>query len=378
MTTGMVNPFDLQLDGTAELTSKVGFYRDRVEAWMRGERVAPITIDCALTRRCQASCAWCFAQTQASEGDEITKDHFFAFLEDAAAIGVRGISLISDGESTLVDWYPDAIEYAHSLGLAVGAGSNGIRLTKDVLERVLPCLSYCRFNFSAGEPVRYAQIMGLKRHFFGVVIQNIRDGMEIVRRDNLKCSLNMQMVLAPQDGDQIIPFAKLVCAIKPVYGIIKHASDSDDGKIGVDYDKYPGLYDTLREAEEMGKAAGVRLAVKWDKIKTGWNRAYNKCLAPSFIMQMSGNGTVSTCGMKFNEKHKALHLGSITRTRFRDIWASDRWTEVMGYVGSCHFNPQHRCGSLCLQHETNNWLFEYVNGRVALPVTVPPPDIEFI
>ena len=59
----------LQLDGT-----KIGWYRDRVEAWARGERVAPITVDAAWTRQCNAACVFCAAQTQASDfGGRITK-----------------------------------------------------------------------------------------------------------------------------------------------------------------------------------------------------------------------------------------------------------------------------------------------------------------
>jgi len=367
----------LQIDGTTENSSKVGWYRDRVEAWRRGERVAPITIDCSLTRRCQASCAWCFAATQANSDDEITKEHFFHFLEDAAEIGVKGISLISDGESTLVDWYAEAIEYGHSLGLSMGAGSNGIRLTKDILERILPCLSYLRFNFSAGEKQRYSEIMGLRQHFFDVVLQNIKDGMEIIRRDGLQTSLNMQLVLHPRDGDQIIPFARLAKEIRPVYAVIKHCSDSDDGSIGVDYDKYPGMHEDLQAAEAMSDET-FKLVVKWDKIQTGWNRKYSRCYGPNFIMQISGSGLVTVCGMKFNEKHKALHIGSITRQRFKDLWLSPRWQEVMDYIGSEHFDPRCRCGSLCLQHETNNWLWDHMHNGAEFPSGEPPRDLEFI
>ena len=32
------------------------------------------------------------------------------FIEDAAAVGVKAISLISDGESSLVDYYAESIE----------------------------------------------------------------------------------------------------------------------------------------------------------------------------------------------------------------------------------------------------------------------------
>ena len=36
---------ELILDG-----QKLAWHKDRVDAWLNGERIAPITIDCALTR----------------------------------------------------------------------------------------------------------------------------------------------------------------------------------------------------------------------------------------------------------------------------------------------------------------------------------------
>ncbi len=76
----------LVLDG-----SKVGWWPDRVVAWERGEKIAPVTIDCAMTRACNAACHFCYAQMQANESDgKITKEAFFSFLSDAAEIGVKG------------------------------------------------------------------------------------------------------------------------------------------------------------------------------------------------------------------------------------------------------------------------------------------------
>src|SRR5260370_24893876 len=92
--------YDLQLDST-----KVGWWRDGVEAWDRGEKIAPVTMDVAWTRKCNAACSFCYAQMQASEGGDITERHAYEFLEDAAEIGVKGVSLISDGESTVVPFY---------------------------------------------------------------------------------------------------------------------------------------------------------------------------------------------------------------------------------------------------------------------------------
>src|SRR5688572_16564898 len=196
----------LIIDGT-----KIGWWRDRVLAWERGERVAPITMDVAWTRRCNAACDFCAAKTQASASPslDIPREKAFEFLEDAAAIGVRGISLISDGESTLVDYYADSIEEAARLGIKVGLGTNGIAFDRPMLERILPHVSYLRFNFSAGERKRYAEIMGVKEALYDKVMENIGHAMDIVRSGRASTNVNMNLVSDPKDGDQLLPFAKL-------------------------------------------------------------------------------------------------------------------------------------------------------------------------
>lgn len=364
--------YNLVLDGT-----KVGFYRDRIEAWRRGEKIAPITMDVAWTRQCQAACNFCYASLQSSEGGKITKQIALQFLDDAAEIGVKGISLISDGESSIVPWYEESIEHGAKRGIQIGVGTNGIRLKKKMLERILPHLSYLRFNFSAGEQKRYAEIMGLKSKFYDEVIQNVKDAMAIKRRDGLSVTINMQMVCAPRDGDQIVPFAKLARTIRPDYAIVKHCADSVDGGLGVDYSEYAGLHDAFREAESLGDET-FRVVVKWARIENEGKREYSRCFGPPFICQLSGNGLLAPCGMLFNEKYKAFHIGSIIEERFIDLFNSDRYWDVMNYLGSDQFDPRSRCGPNCLQDRTNDFLFKYVNGNVQLPTSAPPPHMGFL
>jgi pyruvate-formate lyase-activating enzyme len=363
---------DLVLDGT-----KVGWWKDRVEAWKRGEKIAPVTMDVAWTRQCNASCVFCFATMQASEGKKITKQNAFDFLEDAASIGVKGVSLISDGESTVVPWYEESIEFAAKCGIKIGIGTNGVRLKREVLERILPHTSYLRFNFSAGEMARYKEIMGLKERDYWQVIQNCKDAMEIVRRDNLQCSINLQMVTMPTMHDQILPLARLAQEIRPHYLIYKHCSDNEEGHLGVDYKEYDKLYDTFREVETMGDEE-FRVVVKWARLADEGKRHYSRCLGVPFQLQLSGNGLLSTCGFHFNEKFKKFHIGNIVDDRFRDLFASDRYWEVIRYLASDQFDPRERCGTQCLQTHTNQWLFDHVNGKVDFPVGKAPPHLEFL
>ena len=126
---------NLILDGT-----KFSWHLDRVEQWQKGERIAPITIDMALTRACNYSCGFCYAMFQENDRKVITKKVIFEFLEDCAEIGVKGISFVSDGESTISPVFADACKYGHELGLSMAVGTNAFVLTKNKLEDVMPYL----------------------------------------------------------------------------------------------------------------------------------------------------------------------------------------------------------------------------------------------
>ncbi len=135
---------DLVLDG-----HKLLWHKERVEAWLRGERIAPITIDCALTRRCTYRCIYCYGQLQANDEKKMTQDVIFRFLDDAREIGVKAISFVSDGESTCSPHLYDAILRGKQNGLDVALGTNGYLLKDERLEEILPTLTYLRFNISA-------------------------------------------------------------------------------------------------------------------------------------------------------------------------------------------------------------------------------------
>lgn len=371
---GMTDHAELILDGT-----KLSWHLDRVRAWERGERIAPITIDCALTRACNFACGYCYAMLQENDRQVITQKVIYDFLDDCAGLGVKGISFVSDGESTISPVFLDAVVRGSSLGISMACGTNGYVLNRRKLEEILPHLTYLRINISAGERDRYAQIMGVKEEFFDRVCENIHAMMEIKRRDGLPVTIGLQMVLMPQYQDQILPLARLGKELRPDYLVIKHCSDNEEGALGVDYAGYAHLYDKLREAEALSDE-GYLVKVKWSKIQAEGKRSYQRCYGPPFMIQLSGSGLVAPCGMLFNEKYRKFHIGNICETRFRDIWASDRYWEVMNYLAGPNFNAQSMCGTLCLQHKVNEVLDGHKKGYAALaePAGVPPQHLSFV
>lgn len=365
----------LVLDG-----SKVLFHRDRIEQWSYGQgRVAPITIDCALTTKCSYRCVYCYGKMQCiNQSDNMDWHTIKNFLDDAAEIGVKGISFVSDGESTCNPNLKQAIVYGKGLGVDMALGTNGYLLKDEELDEILPCLTYLRFNISAGECDRYCYIHGVPEKCYHKVINTIKTAVEIKREKNLAVTIGLQMVLMPEFEDQIMPLAKLGKELGVDYLVIKHCSDDEDGTLGVDYSKYDAMTEKLKAAEAIS-TSDYQVSVKWSKIMSGGKKRYCKCFGAPFILQMSGTGLVAPCGMFFNEKYKKYHIGNIKETRFKDLFYGDRYWEVMQSIASDGFDPNTDCGTLCLQHKTNEVLWDiYSNHEIPVPVGAAPNHINFI
>ena len=360
---------------------KLTWHKERVAAWLRGERIAPITIDCSLTRRCTYKCVYCYGQLQANDEKKMTKEVIFRFLDDAAEIGVKAISFVSDGESTCSPYLYDAILRGKATGLDMALGTNGYLLKDERLEEILPALTYLRFNISAAHPHRYAEIHGCKTECYTKVINTIKKCVEIKEKNKLDVTIGLQMVLLPEFVDQIIPLAKLGKELGVDYFVIKHCSDDENGSLGVDYSKYNDMIDILKNAEEYSDDKYL-VKAKWSKILSEGKRKYSRCYGPPFIMQFSGSGLVAPCGMLFNDIYKKYHIGNIVDTSFKEMWQSDRYWEVIDLIASENFDARTMCGSLCLQHKVNEFLWDLKNSDISLEkceqIEDPPDHINFI
>lgn len=210
--------------------------------------------------------------------------------------------------------------------------------------------------------------MGCKEGSFLKVINTVKKTIQIKKNKGLSVTIGLQMVLLPQFADQVVLLAQLGKILGVDYTVIKHCSDDEDGKLGVDYSKYFDLVELLKQAESLS-SDNYLVKVKWSKILSGGKRNYTKCFGPPFILQLSGSGLVAPCGMLFNSKYKKYHIGNIVEKPFKEIWQSKKYWEVMDLIASDKFNARTMCGSLCLQHKVNEFLWNLKN---------PPEHINFI
>tara|TARA_Y100000310_G_scaffold328100_1_gene395618 strand:+ start:12053 stop:13138 length:1086 start_codon:yes stop_codon:yes gene_type:complete len=357
---------------------KLPWHMDRVEAWERGERIAPVMIDMALTRNCDANCSFCYSRLQSNKGSVITKKVIDAFMEDCARMGVRAVSFLSDGESVLSPVFCHAIEKAASLGIKTALGSNCRLFTAAKQTRVLKHLSYVRVNLPAGDKERYCDIMGVKPKFFDQVVANVLDMVGLRNWGKYQTEIALQMVLMPQNADQILPFVKLGRDLGVDHAVIKHCADDEGGSLGIHYEDYKALIPLLEEAESYSTDR-YRVLPMWSKMLEGETRTYERCYGPPFLIQISGTGLVAPCGDKFATQYaEKFHIGNICETRWWDIWQSDRYWEVMGHLSSSDFNARASCGPLCRHHKINEALDAHVKGDRITEKDYEPKFKEFV
>ena len=344
---------------------KLSYHYDRVQAWENGEQIAPVTVDMALTRACGAMCSFCYAMVQEpQERASIKTKEALNLLDDFAEAGIKAVSLISDGESTLSKAYVPFIQHAAKIGIDVGNATNGWEWEPEKIDQVLPYLTWVRFTVAAGTPEGYSKIMfKSEKHteVFDRAMSHIKYAVELKKKLNLKVTLGIQMVLMPEFKDEIIPFAKLALDLGVDYGVIKHCSDDELGTIGVDYSKYEDMYELLKKAEEMSNDK-TKVIVKWSKIKRKGKPTYNRFYGPQFLLQISGSGLVAPSGMFFNARYSKLHMGNFVDERFKDIFKSERYRKIMNYLASPNFDAQTMMGSMPIQHYVSEALDNHLKG----------------
>jgi len=337
-----------------------------VRAWESGERIAPVSVDMALTRACGAMCSFCYAMIQESQQrSSIKVIHALNLLDDFADIGVRSVSLVSDGESTLSPAYVPFIKHASSVGIHVGNATNGWEWGPEKSEEVLPYLQWVRFTVAAGTPQGYAKHMykgPAHTEVFDRAMGNIRHAVSFKAKKGLGVTLGIQMVLMPGMEKEIIPFAKLGIDLGVDYAVIKHCSDDESGSLGIDYSAYERMFPLIREAEAMSTAKTLIIA-KWNKIKDGAFFSYRRVHGTKFLLQISGSGLVAPAGLFFNSKYSKFHIGNFTEERFKDIWKSDRYWRIQNYLGSRYFDASTMMGTLPITHYINKALDSHVKGE---------------
>ncbi len=309
-------------------------------------------------------CVYCIGVTQGgmTKGQMIAPDTLLRFIEDCAKLGVRSIAFIGDGEPTLNPGLYDAIILAKKLGLDTGTATNGVLINMDYGHEILRDSAFIRFNLSAAEPESFKRIHQSAGNNFNMLVEKISSLVKIKKENNYDCTIGLQMVLIPENFDQVIKLAELGSGLGVDYLQIKQCSDTEYKEIGINHQDYEKVKYDLEEAERFGNE-NYFVKVKWNKInilketslyKEGF-RKYDVCYGTPFLGQISGNGKVYPCGPFFGKER--FYIGDIHETSYYDIVRGDRYWEVQQDIMD-NVDVHCDCTIGCRQDYINKFLWD--------------------
>lgn len=351
---------------------KLYWHLDRVNDWMKGERIAPLHIDAGLGKGCTIRCTYCFGAMQGNlygqgVGVHFPREPLLRYVREAGEAGVRSMAFIGEAEPLLNPHVYDAVVHGKRAGVDIAIGTNGIFYdTGAAGEAALEHLSWLRFNISAASDEAYRGIHGTGD--FAVVLEKVRFCVGVKRRNNLPVTIGLQMVLTHDTVDQVLPLASLGRELGVDYLVIKQCSDSVDSKLGVfgRFDEFAGFSDLLAEAEQMS-APGYNVIVKWKQVMNGGERTYDECLGVPFLLYSSGEGKLYPCGACLDGSHEEFCMGDLTRDSFRAILESRRYWDIVERIRQVDVHRQ--CYSNCRTHSINEFLWKLRH---------PPEHLNFI
>lgn len=350
---------------------KLYWHLDRVNDWLNNKKIAPLHIDVGLSKGCNIHCEYCFGIMQGNlykKGKTIyfPEAPLINYVKDAGKAGVKSMAFVGEGEPTLNPYVYDAIVQGKKAGVDISLGTNGVMLdTGKKGEEALEYLSWIRFNLSAATNNDYKRIH--RSLDFDKVINNIKFCVNIKKIKNLTITIGLQMVLTPNNVNQVVPLAKLGKEIGVDYLVVKQCSDSIKNDLGI-YEKleeYGKYKDLLTEAESIATQT-YRVIVKWNKISNKGERNYNSCLGVPFLLYSSGDGKLYPCGAMFGSEE--WMLGDLIKDSFIEIINSDRYWNIVNRVAK-EIDVQKLCYSNCRTHNINEFLWMLKH---------PPEHINFI
>ena len=340
---------------------KLFWHLDRVKAWQKGERIAPLHIDMGISSGCNMACTFCYGVIQNRDGFGTNSKKIFhtpvesvkQTFKDAKEIGVRSIALIGEGENTLHPNFYEIISYGKEINLDLSLATNGIRIDQKKLDIILNSLKWIRFNISAGTKETFQKIHRVNQ--MDRVLGNAKALAKRKKEINSKCVIGFQMVVTKENMNDIVPLSKLGKECGVDYFVVKPCSDTFDSRLDSPKGEYIEALDIFKEAEQFSTAE-YTVNIKWKKVLNGGWKDYDSCHGTQFILGLSGRGDVFPCGHWFQERRDEFLMGNINQKSFKEIWESERYWEVQEKIRK-EVNVNKHCESNCRQHYINRFLF---------------------
>lgn len=335
---------------------KLIYHPDIVAEWMKGKNIYPIELEIGLTNACNHRCIFCAADYTGYKPNKIDTIILKKNLEELAIKNVKSIIYSGEGEPLLHKDAPDIINMTKRLGFDAAMSTNGVLLTPEVSKECLGSLTWIRFSMAAITDDTYNKIQRGKAGDLSKVLFNMQEAVRVKKEQNLTTTIGVQLLLLPDNKNEIIQMGKELRKIGVDYFTIKPFSQHPQSQhiLQVNYNDMIDLENEIKTLETDEFKVYFR---KHSMKKLECKRGYKKCWALPFMVHIDEKGNVWPC-MTFMGKED-LKYGNLNEESFVHIWEGEHRKKIVNYF--MQMNLEENCRELCRLDEMNRYLEELKN-----------------
>lgn len=340
---------------------KLIFHPDRVARWLKTGEEYPINAEIAISGACNHRCVFCSVDYMKYIPTYLSRELMKKRMEEMHGGGLKSILLAGNGEPLLNKDAVDNIRDTKAMGIDVALSTNGVLFTEEKAERCMEDLSWIRFSVSAGTEENYKKIHRGNDGDLARLFHNIENAVRIKRKNNLDTTLNVQIVMTPDNVSEVLLLAQTVKNLGVDRFIAKSVGWLPQTQSGlkdtIDREKFYSDQEELQEALLKLNNEYFDCVYRYDRVsKIAKPRGYNECMASVFHVCIDSNGEVFPCCVFLGLPE--MSYGNIKERTFTEIWKGDRRMRVLQILRESHLA---NCPTDCRLDNMNCYLQELKN-----------------
>lgn len=332
---------------------KLLFHPQRVAEWMDGEHIYPIEMEIGLSGACNHRCIFCAVDYMDYKPQMMDAKVLIPNLKLMGEKGLKSIIYAGEGEPLVNPNAPEIFNQTKANGIDAAMSTNGVLFTREKAEECMKSLSWARFSIAGATDLTYEKIHQCKKGDLQRVLKNMSDAVTIKKMQGLKTTLGAQLLLLPDNKDEVVLLAKMMREIGFDYFTVKPFSKhpQSKSKLTVDYSESEAIGQELKEYE----TDNFKIYFRSKSIENlGMEKPYAECAGMNFMTYMDATGDVFPC-IVFMGKEEFVY-GNLNEHTFSEIWESNR-AENIRKVFNTEFIKKN-CRRNCRLDEINKYLHE--------------------
>jgi MoaA/NifB/PqqE/SkfB family radical SAM enzyme len=345
---------------------KLLYHPERVAAWLKGENIYPIYVEVAPSGSCNHRCIFCALDYIGYKPNMLDKDLFAKNLPIMAEKGIKSMMFAGEGEPLLNPNTPEMVVQAKKAGLDVAMTTNGVLFSPEIAKKCFGAFSWVRFSLNAGRTETYDAVHRARSGDFEKVLDNLRFLVAYKKDNKLATTIGVQMLLIPENQEEVLMLAEQVADIGVDYFSIKpfsqHPLSVCQGNHVFNYNDHVQLEEKLR-ARYSGRMHIAFRSRAMEKLK--WEKSYDCCYGLPFWAYIDASSRVWACSAHLGKEE--FCYGDLHAENFARIWEGKQREAVLHQVATTMDVKE--CREICRLDEINIYLHELKN---------PGPHVNFI